>query len=287
MHDTHQHIVNRDYPELVIDSFRPLGEGWNNTAFVVNDDLIFRFAKDSDANAVQREIKLLGMLQSFSPLPVPNPTYQGTAPPYMGYPAVKETPLVDMRESVTPAEWPDFAATIGTFLSVINAIPLDQVRGLVDEDFEPLDVWLEEANDTYAKVEHVIPTAVHGAIRTFMNSRPPPASVTPCFCHNDLGIEHILADMERRKITGIIDWGDAAIADPAYDLGMIYRDLGKNMLDAVLSEYQTDAAKPDLRERAVFYARCTVFEDIKYGLETGGNEYVDKSRISFTWLFSE
>lgn len=69
MHDTHQHIVNRDYPELVIDSFRPLGEGWNNTAFVVNDDLIFRFAKDSDANAVQREIKLLGMLQSFSPLP--------------------------------------------------------------------------------------------------------------------------------------------------------------------------------------------------------------------------
>lgn len=202
MHDTHQHIVNRDYPELVIDSFRPLGEGWNNTAFVVNDDLIFRFAKDSDANAVQREIKLLGMLQSFSPLPVPNPTYQGTAPPYMGYPAVKETPLVDMRESVTPAEWPDFTATIGTFLSVINAIPLDPVRGLVDEDFEPLDVWLEEANDTYAKVEHVIPTAVHGAIRTFMNSRPPPA-VSP----------HAFATMILGSSTSLPTWKDVKLQE--------------------------------------------------------------------------
>jgi hypothetical protein len=38
-------------------------------------------------------------------------------------------------------------------------------------------------------------------------------------------------------------------------------------------------------ERAVLYARCKVFEDLAYGLETGADKYVDKGLAAMAWLF--
>ncbi|HEU4427081.1 MAG TPA: hypothetical protein VFR67_31515, partial [Pilimelia sp.] len=73
---------------------------------------------------------------------------------------------------------------------------------------------------------------------------------------------------------------------PAYDFGLLYRDLGPAALDTALSRYR---AGPDggaaLRERATFYARCALLEDLAYGLETGRRAYVDKSLAALAWLF--
>jgi aminoglycoside phosphotransferase (APT) family kinase protein len=44
----------------------------------------------------------------------------------------------------------------------------------------------------------------------------------PVFSHNDLGIEHVLIDPGTWTVTGIIDWSDAAIVDPAIDFGLLY-----------------------------------------------------------------
>jgi len=46
------------------------------------------------------------------------------------------------------------------------------------------------------------------------------------FSHNDLGIEHVLGTPATAAVTGVIDWGDAALIDPACDFGLLYRDLG-------------------------------------------------------------
>ena len=43
----------------------------------------------------------------------------------------------------------------------------------------------------------------------------------------------MLADPRTWAVTGVLDWGDAAITDPAYDIGLLYRDLGPAALDAV------------------------------------------------------
>jgi aminoglycoside phosphotransferase (APT) family kinase protein len=51
--------------------------------------------------------------------------------------------------------------------------------------------------------------------------RRPRARTQRPFCHNDLGIEHVLVDPTTLKITAIIDWTDAAVADPAYDLAHV------------------------------------------------------------------
>jgi hypothetical protein len=102
--------------------------------------------------------------------------------------------------------------------------------------------------------------------------------------HNDLGIEHVLVDPDTGMVTGVIDWSDAAIVDPAIDVGLLYRDLGPAAARAALGSYRTEVNDlATLEERAVFYARCRVFEDLAYGLQMGRRSYVDKSLATMAW----
>jgi hypothetical protein len=87
-------------------------------------------------------------------------------------------------------------------------------------------------------------------------------------------------------VTGVINWSDAAIVDPAIDFGLQYRDLGPAALQAAMGSYRPGASDlATLGERARFYARCSVFEDLAYGLQTGRDTYVDKSLAALAWLF--
>jgi aminoglycoside phosphotransferase (APT) family kinase protein len=107
------------------------------------------------------------------------------------------------------------------------------------------------------------------------------------FSHNDLGIEHVLVDHPVGwTVTGVIDWSDAAITDPAADFGRVYRDLGPAALNAAIASYRTDErGAMALRKRAAFYARCGLLEDLAYGIETGRGKYVRKSLAAMAWLF--
>jgi aminoglycoside phosphotransferase (APT) family kinase protein len=99
--------------------------------------------------------------------------------------------------------------------------------------------------------------------------------------HNDLGIEHVLVDPETLQVTGVIDWADAAIADPARDNALLYRDLGPAALEACAR-----GADEAVLGRARFHARCGLLEDLAYGLEENRRPYVDKSLLALTWLFA-
>jgi aminoglycoside phosphotransferase (APT) family kinase protein len=114
--------------------------------------------------------------------------------------------------------------------------------------------------------------------------QPDPAQAA-VFSHHDLGIEHVLVDPATGTVTGVIDWADAAIVDPAFDFGLVLRDLGPDALDAALTRYPSGAGVAGLRERALFYARCSVLEDLEHGVEMGRDASVVKCVDSLGWLF--
>jgi aminoglycoside phosphotransferase (APT) family kinase protein len=182
--------------------------------------------------------------------------------------------------------WATFPQAIGIFLATIHATPLDLIRYVVHEEPFAMADWLEDARTTFAEVQGEIPLSLWPRIEAFLAAPTPAEEYTPTLVHNDLGIEHILVDPASRRITGIIDWGDAAIADPAYDFGKLFRDLGPATLEAVLPHYHATANNPDaIRERAIFYGRCTVFEDLAYGLQAGHEAYLQKSLALLDQLF--
>ncbi|MFD3524467.1 phosphotransferase [Streptomyces sp. NPDC058653] len=147
-------------------------------------------------------------------------------------------------------------------------------------------MWLDEARETYAAVVPAVPRAYREPVLAFLDAPPPAGGPPPVFSHNDLGIEHVLVDPDTWRVTGVIDWSDAAIVDPAHDFGLVLRDLGPDALRRALRGYAADAHVAEaIAERAAFYARCGVLEDLAYGVETGRRSYLDKSLAGLRWLF--
>ncbi|MFI6454796.1 phosphotransferase family protein [Streptosporangium amethystogenes] len=275
-------------PGYRVDTVTPLGEGQDNLAYEVNGELIVRFSKEADpvrrAMLVDREARLLASVAGFSPVPVPEPRFTVVEQGCLAYFKLPGLPLLDLPPSERLSHGPSVAATLGGLLSAAHAVPVDRLADLVEGDNPPLSEWLDEAREIYPTIAGEIPTARHRAVKTFLETSPPDGDHVPVFSHNDLGIEHVLVDPATGAVTGVIDWSDAAIVDPAYDFGLLYRDLGPVALDAALGGYRSGDLTA-LRERAVFYARCSLFEDLAYGIETGQKAYIDKSRTALEWLF--
>jgi aminoglycoside phosphotransferase (APT) family kinase protein len=283
-------VVATHMPDYRIESVVPLGGGLDNLAYEVNGELVVRFSKEPDlarrAALVCHEARVLAAVADISPLPVPEPAFTVAEQGCLAYRKLPGVPLLDMPRHRRSAHGTSIAATLGELLSALHAAPIDRLAGLVDEDHQPPAEWRHEAAENYATVAGQVPAAHRRSVEAFLDAAPPNDGCTPTFSHNDLGIEHVLIDPATWTVTGIIDWSDAAVVDPACDFGLLHRDLGPAAARAAIRSCRTDAHDlAALSERAVFYARCSVFEDLAHGIETGQGKYVDKSLAAMEWLF--
>ncbi|MET9476497.1 phosphotransferase [Streptomyces sp. NPDC002922] len=281
-------VVIAHMPDYRVDSVVQLGEGLDNLAYEVNGALIVRFSKEPDlarrAALLNHEARVLAAVADISPLPVPQPTFTDAEQGCLAYFKLPGVPLVDMPRHQRSAHGTSIGATLGELLTALHAVAIDRMA--VETDHQPVAEWRHEATENYVTVAGQVPTARRRSVEAFLDAAPPHDGCTPTFSHNDLGIEHVLVDPVAWTVTGIIDWSDAAVVDPACDFGLLYRDLGPAAVRAAISTYRTDANDvAALSERAVFYARCSVFEDLAYGIETEQGKYVDKSLAAMEWLF--
>ncbi|GAA5017536.1 phosphotransferase family protein [Streptomyces siamensis] len=283
-------VVVAHMPDYQVDSVVQLGEGLDNLAYEVNGELIVRFSKEPDlarrAALLDHEARVLAAVAGVVSLPVPEPTFTFAEQGCLAYFKLPGTPLLDMPRHQRLAHGTSIAAVLGELLTALHAVPVDRMAGLAQTDDQPLTEWRREATEYYATVAGQVPKAHREGIEAFLNAPPPHGGWTPVFSHNDLGIEHVLIDPVAWTVTGIIDWSDAAAVDPAYDFGLLHRDLGPAATRAAIRNYRTDADNvAALSERAVFYARCSVFEDLAYGIETEQEKYVANSLTAMEWLF--
>ncbi len=257
-----------------------LGEGLDNAAFAV-DGLVVRFAKEPDAAeraaAVVREARVLAVAARVSPVPVPVPVLALPDRGCLAYRRLPGVPLIEVRDRADPIA---VAEVLADLLRALHAVPLADVDDVLAADDEPLAAWRADAVEQYADAREHVPDRYRPAIEEFLAAAPPPAADTTVFSHNDLGIEHVLVDPATGTVSGVIDWTDAGLVDPAADCGRVLRDLGPAALYVVLA-----GRGGGLRDRAGFYARCGVLEDLAHGLRTGQPSYVDKSIDALAWLF--
>lgn len=270
---------------------RPLGSGLDHAAFEVDGDLVVRLSAHADpaerALEVDREARLLHRVGAISPLPVPAPLCTDPGGGWFAYRKLPGDPLLGLPDPTACAMTAGTA--LGRLLAVLQAQPPEYWAGLVEDDLTAPRAWLREARETYADVATQIPPPHRDGVEAFLDVAPPPPATARVLSHNDLGIEHVLVDPSTCAVTGVIDWSDAALTDPARDLGLILRDLGAAGLDAALaamrSDDDDDRDRDELRARAAFYARCSALEDLAYGLGTGRGAYVRNSLAALARLF--
>jgi aminoglycoside phosphotransferase (APT) family kinase protein len=287
--DVHS-VLATQLPDYRVDTVAHVGAGLDNEAYEVNGELIVRFSREPNrtrrAALVNREARLLAAVAEISPLPVPEPTFTAAEQGCLAYAKLPGTTLIDVAWPPQLEHITSVAADVGALLTALHAAPVARWRELVGTDEGPLAEWLRDAALTYPSIAAQVPAAHRRPVETFLAAAVPQELHAPAFSHNDLGIEHILVDAGTWKVTGVIDWSDAAIVDPAYDFGLLYRDLGPAALRTAIESYRSDDNDlAALEERAIFYARCSVLEDLAYAVETGKDRYLGKSLAALEWLF--
>lgn len=268
---------------LAATTVRPLGSGLDHTAYEVDGELVVRFVSDPhDPADVAREARLLTVVADVVPLPMPVPLVADPGRSCLIYRKLPGLAVLDLGDVGPHAR--RLGAELGRFMAALYTLPAGDLAGVVPLDDTPLAAWSAEARRLFDDVRSWVPPEHRPAVADFLAGAPPPAPRRHVLAHNDLGTEHIIVDPTDLRITGIIDWGDAAVTDPARDLGLVLRDLGPDALEAALRTYDAPA-DAGLVERARFYARCCALEDLAYGLETGRDAYATKTLRSLGCLF--
>lgn len=103
--------------------------------------------------------------------------------------------------------------------------------------------------------------------------------------HGDLAAEHVL--VEAAKVTGIIDWGEARVADPADDLAWVAVGADSDALDAVLESYAMARAEPPdrhLLDRAQLAGELAFARWLLSGVTADDSVVVDQASAALAEL---
>ena len=256
----------------------PVEEGWDSSVFEIDDEWIVRVPRREEVRGwIRREAVLLPVLAPALPVPVPRFEAVEDAGPifFVAYRKLDGGPL-DSR-ACRGAQGAALAARLGSFLTVLHTFPRANAiqAGLADADSSE---WLEQQRGLAARCERdVMPLLdpderrrARAVFDAFLSSWD--RSVDLVLVHADLGPAHILR--RGSTVSGVIDWSDARLGDPALDLAWLLHGTSTRFTDALLSAYAGREPEATLQRRALFYHRLGPWHEVLYGLEIGRSDLV-------------
>jgi aminoglycoside phosphotransferase (APT) family kinase protein len=265
-------LVREQFPDLGVQRVTVLATGWDNTAVMVDGQWLFRFPRREIAvPGVQREITVLPRLAGSLPLPIPDPQFVGQPSAHYPWPffgarllpgqELAESGLVDARRAGT-------AASVGHFLRALHDPGLIAV---VDGAGLPVDPMRRASAPVRARLaREVLDRLVHRGIwpadsdvsRLLDEAERGAAEAGPLVVsHGDLHVRHLLVDRDG-SATGVIDWGDLCLADPAVDLSIAYPGFaGKARADLLSAYGRPITAGRDLAARALAISLAAILAE--------------------------
>ena len=255
----------KDQFNLAITSLSVLGEGFDNSAFLVNNQWVFRFPHRKEALAcMHNEITLLPYYKERLSFAVPDLTYIGTPTeqypyPFVGYQLLKGKLLTQVQRPLVDSQ--EFAGTLGTWLKELHQLPvkhqhLQQIQG--DQDWRlNIPNRVERVNLTLSQyADHFLAAGLDPAQLLAITEHFDHLHISDekaVYLHADLYAKHILVD-EKGLPSGFIDWGDTHIGHPAIDLSVGIMLFSKKSFPTFLDAYEK--WDHELLDIATFRAFC-------------------------------
>ncbi len=239
----------------------PFGDGWDNVTELVEGRWVDRTPRRPATVApLLRETRLLPRIAPLLPIPVPEPVVLEDDPLRVRHRLVPGS-------SVPPATLPAAAGeAVGRFLRALHRLPTADL-GLPGEDVVRADRlgWLDRFS---VDVVPRLPATARPAASELLGAlRDAP---TGTLVHGDLGPEHLLLD--DGQVSGIIDWGDTQLGDPAIDLAWTAHGTPDEFRDALVAAYSPTA---DELARARRWHQLGPWFEVPYGLDEGLPNYVE------------
>jgi aminoglycoside phosphotransferase (APT) family kinase protein len=230
-----QSLIRSQFPEVKALKVEPLGQGFDNTVFRVDDDWVFRFPRRTvAAPLLETEVRVLPALAPRLPIPIPNPRWIGKPDAqfpwlFAGHPYVPG--VAAARARLTNDQRLTFAKPMAAFLRALHGIDSGEMTALG----APFDEWGRlNVKARLPKTEGILDRLVSSnlvdaetreRVLSLLRETPEGGPRGPnVVVHGDLYGAQVLVDRHHR-ITGIIDWGDLHVGDAAVDLGFAFQML--------------------------------------------------------------
>jgi aminoglycoside phosphotransferase (APT) family kinase protein len=165
------------------------------------------------------------------------------------------------------------ASQVSRLINAIQSFPLkDAVKSLFSGD--SAQTWKDEYASLLSQVKRRVFGLLDARTRKktltlfgdFLNDEGN-FSFRPVLVHRDLNT-NILFDKERMEISGVIDWGDASIGDPAFDFCGFLHSQGRGFVELILKDYRGFVDESFWR-RMEFYSKVIPYHVILGAITTG------------------
>lgn len=236
---------------MVVQGVTIIDDGFDFKVILVNDAWVVRIPRrEGVLDAFETEVALLPALAEALPVEVPRFEHVSREPPFVVYPLIRGTPLVD-----------EDAAGVRAFLDALHSLKVSVLP------VEPAD-WVESYRAQCNRFEELVFPLLNDTLRSgaraLFDEVDSLTGFERALVHCDLGPEHML--VRDGRLAGVIDWGDTRIGDPALDYSWL--------LHGPFPDWDVD---PELRRRARFYHRLAPFFSVNYGVFTKQPDYVERA----------
>lgn len=266
--------IRKSFPELGIKSAEINQDGQYNDVLVINESLIFRFAKVQDAiRTLRREVTVLGHLQARISLPIPNPAYVNLdskiiGEVFVGYPMIPGTPLWRKNfQKITRSDVKQrMALQLAAFLRELHQVPIHEISlefQIEDkpEDWEEMYSQIQEKLFSYMRADARQEVSRHFE-NFFVHLKR--HEFKPKLRHGDFGTGNILFDFESQSISGVIDFGGVGLGDPTADFAGLYISFGEEFYQHGYPVYPE--MEPAL-ERVKFFCGTFALQEALFGFD--------------------
>ncbi|MGF3104006.1 phosphotransferase family protein [Rossellomorea sp. DUT-2] len=273
----HEERIREMYPELNIDHSEVIDLGQNNDVLMVNDTLVFRFPKYVEGiKKLIKETEVLEQIKGKLSLSIPYPQYRSmelneVGKVFTGYKRIEGTPLwPDMMKNIHNEE--RIASQLVQFLTELHSQPVDrfEIEKKTAEDVRNTiaDLYGEFKDKLFPYMNESSKSEINYNFERFLSNKELLLFNT-VLTHGDFGASNILWDSKREEVTGIIDFGETEIGDPAYDFAGLLASYGQHFVKRCLRMY------PDgdqIFERMIFYKSTFALQEALHGIENNDRE---------------
>jgi aminoglycoside phosphotransferase (APT) family kinase protein len=277
-------IIEDQFPQLKPVQISELGEGFDNTVYMVNGIYVFRFPrKEIAVDLLNIENKLLPLLVNDLSIRIPEPIFLGQPTeaykwPFTGYHFVQGEAPGTLSEELRNQS----AKLLGLVFKKLHRFPIEQAEklGVPHDRFERMNLVKrkEMLLDKIKKAEELqFMEEAQTAIEWLNTMGDAQLETTLTLVHGDCHIRNILVD-EKGVISGIIDWGDTHIGNPAIDLSIAYSFLTPNGRELFFQEY--GEVSTEIKEAARFFALYVSVVLLLYGFDLKDEKLVASAKES-------
>ena len=222
-----------------VSPMRTLGEGFDSYAFVTPDAFVVRVARNEEAmRRHAREVALLRSIRGRLPLPVPD--HRCRVEPCSAAPfGATVHKMIEGRQldanAHTAGELDRIAADLANFLVALHRVPVDDARSVGIPNRGPSELAALRG-PVMSILEPHLSAVQRRVLDGWWDELLSDPVTEPSLVHADLWHEHVLVDRSSGRVAGVLDFGDALVADRAADFApMLY--MGRDLTAQVVAAY--------------------------------------------------